>query len=128
MGKLALTNAQAVNNRMGFTLVSAFGMFLALPYGRCDGKQSRRTVTRTVVVAANGQPLQKAETTDTFCSRFVDADLGLTTAGVLRIIPAVIAGYWLHRVLKTCSAGDTAMCIGLCGFVILMCIPSSLPF
>jgi hypothetical protein len=63
-----------------------------------------------------------------YCFFFNDADLGSTTAGVLRIIPAFIAGYWLHRVLKTWSAGDTVMCIALCGLVVLMCTPSSLLF
>ncbi|CAB3794014.1 hypothetical protein LMG28614_03821 [Paraburkholderia ultramafica] len=55
------------------------------------------------------------------------ASFGLTTLGVPRIILQFIAGYWLFRMLKTWEVGDVGLCMGLCAFVILMCLSSTRP-
>jgi peptidoglycan/LPS O-acetylase OafA/YrhL len=62
-----------------------------------------------------------------YCYLYNDGDLGLTTFGVLRIIPQFVAGYWLFRVLKTWQIGDVGLCVGLGAFVILMCFSTTVP-
>ncbi|APA85693.1 acyltransferase [Paraburkholderia sprentiae WSM5005] len=62
-----------------------------------------------------------------YCFLFNGGDLGLTTFGVLRIVPQFIAGYWLFRVLKTREVGEVTMCISLGALVILMCMPTTWP-
>ncbi|MEM5332235.1 acyltransferase, partial [Paraburkholderia sp. JHI2823] len=63
-----------------------------------------------------------------YCFLYNDGDVGLTTFGVLRIVPQFIAGYWLFRLVKTWEVGDVAMCVGLVALMILMCVPTTLPF
>lgn len=62
-----------------------------------------------------------------YCFLFNGGDIGLTTFGILRIVPEFIAGYWLFRVLKTAEVGDFTMCVSFAALVALMCIPTSWP-
>lgn len=63
-----------------------------------------------------------------YCFLYNDGDLGLTTFGALRIVPQFIAGYWLFRLVKTWHGGDVSMCVSLVALMILMCVPTTLPF
>jgi peptidoglycan/LPS O-acetylase OafA/YrhL len=63
-----------------------------------------------------------------YCFLYNDGDLGLTTFGALRIVPQFLAGYWLFRLVKTWEVGEFAMCAGLVALLILMCVPTTLPF
>ena len=63
-----------------------------------------------------------------YCFLYNDGDVGLTTFGALRIVPQFIAGYWLFRLVKTWKVGDVTMCVGLVALMILMCVPTTLPF
>ncbi|APA84114.1 acyltransferase [Paraburkholderia sprentiae WSM5005] len=63
-----------------------------------------------------------------YCFLYNDGDVGLTTFGVLRIVPQFMAGYWLFRLVKTWEVGEVAMCVGLVALMILMCLPTTLPF
>jgi peptidoglycan/LPS O-acetylase OafA/YrhL len=62
------------------------------------------------------------------CFLYNDGDLGLTTFGALRIVPQFIAGYWLFRLVKTREVGEITMCLSLVALMILMCVPTTLPF
>jgi peptidoglycan/LPS O-acetylase OafA/YrhL len=63
-----------------------------------------------------------------YCFLYNDGDVGLTTFGVLRIVPQFIAGYWLFRLVKTWEVGEVTMCVALVALMILMCVSTTLPF
>jgi peptidoglycan/LPS O-acetylase OafA/YrhL len=62
-----------------------------------------------------------------YCFFFNHGDIGLTTFGVLRIVPQFIAGYWLFRLLKTWKVGEFTMCVSLIALIALMCLPTTWP-